>query len=928
MISLEQEKTRRVLIVLFVFFMIAGVTSFSRYNIKSFERATLTRSHESLGFLARSEALRLQEIFKKIIMALELASMDPPIQDHIQQGKKGSELAREESFLLEKVFADVGPVVGAVYRIDINGIVQQRIPFKAGSEGADYSEKPGVKTILARYRYGYFSRGGDYGYVSKVFKSGSGRWSFSVCFPVFKEEKMVGVFRALIPLSDLNEYMARSSPTGKKGTMQVIDNEGTTIISPVAEYRGGAVVDVRKLKYPQSDWSSFEKIVQRMQKGETGFGEYFSFEPEKGVVRQRKDMAAFASLSAGEKDWSLSMSLPYSGVEASIRKYARNLFVVIEILIFFFLFIGAAFLSWERKSIERDSFHKTSEVLKIMNKDLRTENEERKRAEKLLLKEQEWALELVRRADEANKFKSNFLANMSHEIRTPMNTVLGFSQLIKRTKLTEKQKEFVDMIIVSGSHLLDLINNILDFSKMEAGRIQLEEIDFNLEYMMEDIFKIVQPAGKDKKIEWMLRIKEDVPLNLKGDPTRLRQILINLLGNAVKFSSSQGVIAATIQKAEAREGDSKKVVRLRFSVKDNGVGIEPDKLDAVFDMFSQEDSSITRHYGGTGLGLAISKGYIELMDGKIWVESEKGKGSDFVFVVRLGVIKSVLEKEIDSVTEEQLVDKRVWIVDNNIKDRKALSSFFESMGMQVDNLVSSGQVALENLEEYVNEKKDLPDLILVDLMMPGMSGYSFTEQVKEKKDYDNIRIIALGLDDKTGSAKKSQEAGCDGFLTKPIQGSDLLKVVCLVMGDYRKEKQIITRHMAKEFSCKGLKILVAEDHIPNQTLLKAFFSSLGCEGDFVNNGQKAVEMLKKKSYDLCLMDIQMPVMGGFEATRIIRKEVTRDMPILAVTANIVAEDREEGLASGINDFIYKPVQIKELRAKILKYVKPEKNSSI
>ncbi|VAX35913.1 diguanylate cyclase/phosphodiesterase (GGDEF & EAL domains) with PAS/PAC sensor(s) [hydrothermal vent metagenome] len=526
-----------------------------------------------------------------------------------------------------------------------------------------------------------------------------------------------------------------------------------------------------------------------------------------------------------------------------------------------------------------------------------------------LKKEKNAVILLNKKVEESAKAKSNFLANMSHEIRTPMNSILGFSAMLQKTSLTERQKNFLNTVSMSGELLLGIIDDILDISKLESGKIQLEEIEFSLEDLISEVFKMIVARMKDNPFDTYIDIQEGVPSCIKSDPIRLKQVLVNLLGNAVKFTSSGsiGVIVALDQ--QFVEDESK--CWLRFTVKDTGIGIPEDKKDVIFESFSQADESTTRKFGGTGLGLAISKAIVEALKGKVWIESEEGKGSEFIFNI---CIKKVNEK-IQVVHEEVFRQKKVFIVDDSQIAQKVINQCCQKIGLKVIGVTDSPQAALHKLEKLLKTRNMVPDLILCDIMMEGMTGYDLIRKIKNNEAMKDMKCIAVTADINTETSKESTEELFDMYLNKPINVTDMVLAIKDMFGLKKEEKK-----EEQEESCAGIKVLVVEDALPNQMLIQAYFEQLGCEGDYANNGQAAIEKLKEgNDYDLCLMDLQMPVMGGIEATEIIRKEITKELPIIALTAAVMKSDQEKAEKIGMIDFLTKPIDMKKLKETILRY---------
>ena len=522
-------------------------------------------------------------------------------------------------------------------------------------------------------------------------------------------------------------------------------------------------------------------------------------------------------------------------------------------------------------------------------------------------------------AEHANRAKSEFLANMSHEIRTPLSAVMGFSDILSDTSMNDIQKEYLDIIRENGELLLALLSDILDFSKIEAREVQLEEIDFNLKKLVEDVLRISRLRVEHADVELYYHYDENMPEYFKGDPTRIRQITLNLLNNAIKFTD-QGDVGVRVQPAEAKTGEGFYTVQI--SVKDTGIGISKEKQEIIFDAFRQADSSTARRFGGTGLGLAISTALVEKMNGKMWVDSEEGVGSDFFFTLKLKESDPSAFDDISPIQVENLKGKNVCIVDENENARRLLGSFCVKAGLNIVSEVSSAKEALNRLKKM----KKIPDLIISDIMMSEQDGLEFASQVKSISKLKRTKIVDVSSDVEPGSAREAKRSGYDAFISKPVTERGVINVIKTVFGDKRDDGQIVTTHMAAELSGEKIKVLVADDNPDIQKLLRVLLQKLGFEEDVVSDGQEAVEKVKTKEYDICLMDVRMPRMTGIEATREIRKK-NPTLPIIAITAAAFQDNKDECLKAGMNDFMTQPITIDSLKQKLLEWTAPKREKS-
>ena len=621
----------KIIFLIVMVLLTSAVCYLGRVNAQDFEETIVKRTEDQMLVIAKVETVHIQRMIESIQTGLTLLSKEPTVMNALINDEFAQNPDLSDKYVPEiAIYKYLKNYVDAIYRINAKGIVQNRTPWK-DRPPADYSKKPGVSAVLKDHKP----------IITDTFRTSSGKDCISVCCPVFDSNRFVGVLRAVVYLDTFRKCL-EDCRISENGYAFMIDSQGKVASHPSDKVIGVDPVEYLQGLFPAQDFSSFQTVVQEMVAGKQGnstFDAIWVDDQEPKIVRK---LCAYSSVEIEGKVWSIAVVIGYDEIAAPILAHNRNIYLGVGLAVLIMLAAGICFSVMYRRTTRLKLQAQSAEQLKQINSYLQSQIEERKIAEARLIqlnKQLEASIEkanlMAKETALANESKSEFPANMSHEIRTPLNSIIGFSEVLGQESLTPEQLKYIEMIIASGSNLMQVVNDILDFSKIKAGKLETEMIKFSLREFLDDIDILLRFTAVEKNLDFNMIYCDDLPENVITDPARLRQCLINLIGNAIKFTE-KGHVSLNVSLSGKQDGK----VMIKFEIEDSGIGIDPENQNRIFNSFSQADEGTSRKFGGTGLGLAITKQLTELLNGNISVSSKHGKGTVFTLMIPVDVVKS------------------------------------------------------------------------------------------------------------------------------------------------------------------------------------------------------------------------------------------------------------------------------------------------
>jgi signal transduction histidine kinase/DNA-binding response OmpR family regulator len=751
----------RVGIVLAFSILALGLAGLAQKSRQDFERGIITEVQKHLSSIAKGEALHIESLVAEALADLKLLAQNPRVMDELASGWTDTGGPVTQGYYPDEImFRHLKGTVNSLYRVDTQGVVLSRVPWKKGKAGTDYSQKPGIKAVLQDRQP----------YVGDIFLANSGNNCISVCQPVFQAGQFVGILRAVIYLETIADSLKDCVPSSD-GYAWIIDNDGIIVSHPDPSLMGQSPIALTK-EQNTGDEQAETEFISQLRAGRAGVGHFVLDEFSKDKIAM-----AWYPARIGAKVWSVCVTSKQDRMLAAISSHSKNVNVAAVSIVILFVLGSAGLYQAQCEKARRVVITQSAEELHSLNEKLAQETAELKRARakaqdmnQQLQEAIDQAHEMAAQADKANAAKSEFLANMSHEIRTPMNAIVGFSDLLVADDLTCMQKANVCIVRESARNLLNLINDILDFSKIEAGQLDVEIVDCSLGQILNSLESMMKPLAAQKSLEFRVEANPDLPAHIRSDPHRLQQCLINLVGNAIKFTD-QGYVRVTLSLCEDAGNPL-----VCFKVEDTGIGIPQDRQSAIFESFTQADGTMTRQYGGTGLGLTVTKQLAGLLGGMLTLTSEAGKGSVFSLMMPIGMDTSgrpLLDRHSvsgqESGTEESSMFFGSVLVAEDVKtNQKLMELMLTRMGLEV-TLADDGKQAVQKALSQTF------DLIFMDMQMPHMNGYEATQALRQQGD--GTPIVALTAHTMKGDSHKCRAAGCNDYMAKPVDVRELQRVI-------------------------------------------------------------------------------------------------------------------------------------------------------